>query len=373
MAPFNMSLVALYMVPFILYYKPKTTRNQNKREYYFDFRNLRNQCSFNLNRNRLEDFYMNTRERSNDTKDVLLELLAVAFLATGGIFVKISALSPINTGLYRVLFSIPLLFPLAFKNLKKLSKKDIIILFFAGVFLAGDVALWNRSFSYTSVANANLLTNLTPFTVIPVSYFLFKERMPKFFLGGAFITIVGVFILIGGKASPSSSNYFGDFLALCASFFYSGFLLISYRLRDKIESSVIMFVSAFGSLFALFIISFFVEGIQIPHDLEQLWPLLGLTLFLQVIGHNLLAHCQGKISVNLSSIICLSQPAIASIYSFFIFSERISQKEFLGIVIVMIGVYLVKTQYTTNSTFKKKQCNIKLRKNVPQGKELSRY
>lgn len=288
---------------------------------------------------------MRINERHNETRDVLLELVAVAFLATGGIFVKFSALSPINTGFYRVLFSIPLLFPLAYRNLKQLTIKDAATLFCAGLFLAGDISLWNLSFSYTSVANANLLTNLTPFTVIPISYFLFKEKIPKFFFVGAGITIIGVFILIGGKVHPSTSNYFGDFLAFCASFFYASFLLISYRLRDRIESSVIMFVSGFGSVTALLIAANLIEGFQVPHGIDQLWPLFGLTLCLQVIGHNLLAHCQGRISVNLSSIICLSQPAIASIYSLVIFSETISPKEVLGIIIVMAGVYLVKAQY----------------------------
>lgn len=286
--------------------------------------------------------------RHNKTKDILLELIAVAFLATGGIFVKYSALSPINTGFYRVLFSLPILYPLAYKNLNRLKRKDIIILFLAGVFLAGDISLWNLSFSYTSVANANLLTNLTPFTVIPVSFFLFKEKIPKFFFAGAVITLLGVFILIGGKINPSTSNYFGDFLAFCASFFYASFLLISYRLRDRIESSVIMFVSGFGSVTALFISSALIEGFQVPNSINELWPLLGLTLCLQVIGHNLLAHCQGKINVNLSSIICLSQPAIASVYSFLLFSEIISPKEIAGIIIVVAGVYLVKAQYHTS-------------------------
>ena len=242
-------------------------------------------------------------KRNNETKYVLLELLAVAFLAAGGIFVKLSSLTPVSTGFYRVLFSLPLLLPLAFRGLRILTKKDVLILFLAGVFLAGDVALWNLSFSYTSVANANLLTNLTPFTVIPVSYFLFREKIPKLFLAGAAVTLIGVFVLLGGKISPLQSNYFGDFLAFSASFFYAVFILISYRLRDRYESSVIMFVSGFGSALALGVTSVLTEGIQIPHGTEQLWPLLGLTLCLQVIGHNLLAHCQGKLSVNLSSIV----------------------------------------------------------------------
>jgi len=112
-----------------------------------------------------------------------------------------------------------------------------------------------------------------------------------------------------------------------------------------------MFVSGFGSALALGIISLLTEGIHIPHGIGQLWPLLGLTLCLQIIGHNLLAHCQGKLSVNLSSIVCLCQPVIASLYSFFIFSEVLSVREVIGIAVVISGVYLVKAQYSNK--FKK--------------------
>lgn len=286
-------------------------------------------------------------DRTNDTKDVFVELIAIAFLATGGIFVKLSSLPPISTGFYRILFSLPILLPFTYKQLKALTKKDILILGAAGVFLAGDIALWNLSFSYTSVANANLLTNLTPFTVIPASYFLFKERASKFFLVGASITLISVFILLGGKLDPTPESYLGDLLAFCASIFYAGFLLISYRLRDRYQSSVIMLVSGIGSGITLGIVALVTEGIQIPKGAAEIAPLLGLTLCLQVIGHNLLAHCQGKLNVNLSTIVCLCQPVIASIYSFFIFSEHLSLKEIIGIIIVMLGVFFVKGQYQT--------------------------
>ena len=221
-----------------------------------------------------------------------------------------------------------------------------MILFFAGVFLAGDVSLWNLSFSYTSVANANLLCNLTPFTVIPISYLLFKEKVPMSFLLSACITFIGVLVLLDGKASPNPDNFFEDFLAVCASVFYAGFLLIAYKLRDKYESSVIMLVSGLGSVVTLFCTAGLIEGIQVPSDMDSLLPILGLTICMQVIGHNLLAHCQGKLNVNLSSVICLSQPAIASIYSFVIFNETITLMEILGIAIVIAGVFMVQAQYT---------------------------
>lgn len=103
------------------------------------------------------------QNRTNDSKYIFLIFLAIYFLATGGIFVKLSPLPPINTGFYRVLFSIPMLMPFLKKSeLQALNRKQITTIVLAGAFLAGDLTLWNNSFSYTSVANANVLVNLTP-------------------------------------------------------------------------------------------------------------------------------------------------------------------------------------------------------------------
>ncbi|MGM0124827.1 hypothetical protein IGI37_002221 [Enterococcus sp. AZ194] len=292
---------------------------------------------------------MNSKKRENKNRDILLEIIAISFLAMGGIFVKASQLSPLNTGFYRVLFSLPLLFPFAYKQLQALTRKDCLILLLSGVFLAGDIGLWNLSFSYTSVANANLLTNLTPLTVVPVAYVLFKEKIPKYFPIGVLITFLGLFVLLGGKVQANSEGYFGDFLAFLASIFYGGFLLISYKLRDRIGSHAIMFVSGIGSSITLFILAN-MESFQVPKTTADFLPILGLTICLQVVGHNLLAFCQGKLNVTLSSVICLFQAVIATIYSFFIFGETISTKEIIGMVIVMVGVFTVKAQFASPKT-----------------------
>lgn len=96
-------------------------------------------------------------------KHIFYIILAICFLATGGIFVKLSSLPPIATGFYRILFSIPLLYPFVKDEIKKIEFKNIILIILAGIFLALDLIFWNISFSFTTVANANLLANLVPF------------------------------------------------------------------------------------------------------------------------------------------------------------------------------------------------------------------
>ncbi|MGN1266444.1 MAG: DMT family transporter [Dorea sp.] len=289
-------------------------------------------------------------KRENRTKDVLIQLVAIMFLATSGIFVRHCSLSPITCGFYRVLFSMIILYPFVRKHLKSLTKKEFALLVLAGAALGGDIAFCNIAFSYTSIANVSLLTNMTAFIVVPVSYFFFKEKIPKMFFPGAIIAIIGVVILIKGKSDVSGAGYFGDFLAIIACAMYALFLLISYRIRDHIDSSTIMFVGGFGGLIATFIPAVVIEGFQVPTTLKDLSLLLGLTLCMQVIGQNLVAYCQGKLSANLTSIIGLTQPVFGALLSWIAFREVVTIQEWIGIFIVIIGVYLVKAQYKSQQT-----------------------
>ncbi|MCR5493697.1 MAG: DMT family transporter [Streptococcus sp.] len=283
--------------------------------------------------------------RCNSAKYIFLIFLAICFLATGGIFVKLSPLPPINTGFYRVLFSIPMLLPFIKKSdLQSLSYKQVVIIVLAGAFLAGDLTFWNSSFSYTTVANSNLLVNLTPFTVIPVSYFLFKEKMtPKFLLGGL-VTLLGVFVLMANKVTVSPERLLGDSMSLGASVFYAMFMITVYKLRDTVKSNVIMFLSAFGTLLVLAAVIFFTEGFYVPKNFEELWPLLALALVSQILGQGLLAYCLGKVNASLSSLITLSQPVVAALYAWVIFQEHLNLQSIIAIIITLTGVYLAKTQ-----------------------------
>ena len=285
-------------------------------------------------------------QRENQTRFILLELIAVCFCASSGVFVRYSALGPVNTAFYRMLFALPMLYFLARKDLKGLSRREIGQLLLAGVFFSGDIILFNLSVTKTAIANTNLFTNLTIFTVVPVSALVFKEKIPKHLFTGAGITLTGVVLLVLGKAEPSSSSYVGDLLACGASVFYGLYLLVSYRLRERFSGHVITFFCIISCLFVMPLYFVPVEGIQIPHGFAELWPLFGLAVCLQVFGHNLMAYCQGKVSVNLSSIICLTQPAVAALYSLAFFGEKLTWMEMAGICIVVIGVYIVKHQYS---------------------------
>lgn len=286
-------------------------------------------------------------DRLNSTKYVFIELVAVMFFATAGIFVRKSSLTPANTGIWRMLLALPLLFFMGHKYLKDMTKFDIFLAFISGLCLAGDLALFNIALVTTSMANTNLLTNLTAFIIVPFSFFVFKEKIPKFYFVGLITAIIGVIILVNGKVNPSKSNYIGDLFATIACFFYSFYILITYRLRDRANATAILIINAIGTIFGLVIVASIQGRVEGPTTLKEFLNLLIYSFCMQMVGQPLFTFCQGKVNVNLSIAITLMQPVFAAIYSLIFFNEKLSIAEIVGLIIVIIGVCFCKFQFDT--------------------------
>ncbi|EOA3904182.1 EamA family transporter [Bacillus cytotoxicus] len=71
-------------------------------------------------------------------------------------------------------------------------------------------------------------------------------------------------------------------------------------------------------------------------------PLIGLAIFSQILGQGLLSFCLGKVNVALSSILVLLQPIVAAIYAWFIFTQKLTIVEVMGMLIALVGIYIVK-------------------------------
>lgn len=282
---------------------------------------------------------------------LLILLLGVACLASGGIFVKLSEVGPITTAFYRILLAMPLAIMWAYLSSAPCARvgfwnppprRDVLLLVASGAFLALDLILWHISFHHTTVANANLLANLVPFVVVPVSWLLFGARPSRLFLMGLFVAVAGVVLLMSGKISPSPDNFFGDFLAIATALFYGLYLVTVGKLRERYNAGDILFWGGFSSLAILLTAAAFWEDALLPGSTHG-WLILGcLAVFSQIGGQGLIAVSFGKLPMNFASVAVLTQPVIAAFYAFLIFSEKLSTIEIVGVGIVLLGIYFSK-------------------------------
>ncbi|CCG40972.1 DMT family transporter [Magnetospirillum molischianum] len=276
-------------------------------------------------------------------------ILAVCFLATGGIFVKLSPLDPIATGAWRILLALPLVYGWdalerrrAPRVVSRLERRDLVVLWAAGALLGLDLTFWNISFHYTTVANANLLANLVPFVVVPLSVLLYRERIRRSFLVGLALTLCGVTLLLSASLQASLASALGDGLALLTAVFYGLYLLLVSRLRRRFGPGRILYLSSLGCLSTLVPLALLLEQRLVPTGLEDLAPLVGLAVLSHVVGQGMLAQCLRPVPVALSSVLVLMQPVVAAIYAWILFHETLTVRQIVGITICLVGLYFAK-------------------------------
>jgi drug/metabolite transporter (DMT)-like permease len=142
--------------------------------------------------------------RAPATQRIALITLVLGACAIGfaPIFVRLSEVGPAATASYRLLIALPVFWlwaslerPTAKGSPRRWSNAGGLVL--AGLFYAGDLALWHWSIRYTTVANATLLTNLAPIFVTAGAWLLFRERITRGFLAGLAIALTGTALLVG--------------------------------------------------------------------------------------------------------------------------------------------------------------------------------
>ncbi|WP_433857265.1 DMT family transporter [Streptomyces kronopolitis] len=291
-------------------------------------------------------------------------LLAVCCLALGGVFVRISEIGPVATGAYRSLFAVPLLLGMSVALSRnagrtarggqapaageapaaqaRVTPRDRFLIVLGGLFLAADLCLWNISFLYTSLAEANLLANLVPFIIAPLLFFLFKDRIPWKLLFPALLALGGLYILVILGTGLDPQHLRGDVLALLTAVFYALFLVVTKGLRERYEATRIMATLSLACAAACFVVAAALG--------ESLWPttakgwlvLIALAVTSQVLGQTLMAHAVKFLRLQLAAVYVLLQPVAAAVYGFVLFGQELSWIQLAGIAVLLISIFWAK-------------------------------
>ncbi len=285
--------------------------------------------------------------RKNENKYIAIQLIGIAFLASVGIWVKLSSVGPINQGFYRMLLTIIIMLPFTYKSLKGVRKRQVVLSFLAGLCLGADVLFWNLALMKTSVADCSLMVNLTVFIVSPISVFLFKEKLRKEFMLASVVAFIGVVMVIFSAATGDNgkSSIYGNILAMGASVAYSGYVLFVYKVRDELNNNAVVLISSLGAMIFLLVAMLPVEGLIIPANSREWLIIIAYAVCGQILGQGLVSMCLGKLNATLVTVISLTSIGISAIYAYIIFGESLLAMEIIGMIITIIGVFMAK-QYS---------------------------
>lgn len=283
-------------------------------------------------------------------------LLGALILSTSAIFVRLSEVGPLATGMYRMALALPLFWAMmareghrgddqdrpVSKSGLPLSRRDIWLAIVAGLFYAADLASWHISIGLTSVANAATLGNTAPVFVAIASFVLFKERLSGVFLSGLALAMVGAGVLVAGSFTVSSSTVIGDLLSILTAVFYAGYFLTIARIRKRVSTAAIMAISGLTCTVILAPAAWLLGEQFIPVTaLGWVW-LFGLAYVCQLGGQTLIINALAYLPASFGAVALLVQPVGTAIIGWFVLAEAVSWDKAIGIAAILGGIWLAR-------------------------------
>jgi drug/metabolite transporter (DMT)-like permease len=283
------------------------------------------------------------RKRSIAEAALLLTVVAWGF---GGIFIKLSSFAGITFAFYRLALSFFVMLIALLVSGRRLTWAVIRQSAPGGVFLGLDVCLFFSAVKLTSIADATIIGALQPVLVMLVAGRWFGERFgrPEVLLAGA--SVIGVaMVAVGSTGSPAFSVR-GDLLAAAALFSWTGYWLVSKKVRATMPALEYMTgVMLTASFVAAPILLLSGKPLTTNDPTDWLWLAL-FVIFAGAGGQFVAAWAQRYIEVWLSSLLLQGMPVVASLAAWAILGEPLTPMIVAGgaVVVAATGAIIVRSR-----------------------------
>jgi drug/metabolite transporter (DMT)-like permease len=278
-------------------------------------------------------------------------LLGAVSISFSGIFVKLSEVGPISTGLFRMALPLPVMAvglwfaarQRADRRLPRIGWRGWAGIHVAAFFLAFDLIVWHWSLKLIGVGVATLLGNTAPIWVALAGFLFFKERFSPRFLIGLAVAFCGVVLLvIGGDRSLAVGDWLGLLLALAGGICYAGYLRGVKAARATVGLAQVMFWTSACTALWLLPAALLTEDKIVPQTLDGWLAVGGLAIISQIIGQGMISWALGLLPAAFSSVSLLVNPVASGIFAWFILGEALTAIQIGGGFAVLAGIFVAR-------------------------------
>ena len=258
-----------------------------------------------------------------------------------------NGMSPVDIFFYRFLLAYVAIWFFSPRKLLADSRKDELLLFFAGItggslyFLAENTAL-----GITLASNVSLIICTTPIITALLSHMFVKgERLKKQLIYGSIIALVGVACVVFNGNFILKITPLGDVLTIIAAAMWGFYNIILKRLDKQYPILFITRKVFFYGLITILPVYCFSPLCTDPSVLLKP-AVFGNLLFLGLIA-SMLCYFLWNLAVKYLGAIHASNylyfiPIVTLITSYIVIDEKITPIAIVGASLILAGVYLVQ-------------------------------
>lgn len=290
--------------------------------------------------------FCNLTFKSERTQAILAMLIGSALIGLGPFFVEFSTVGAETNTFYRLL--VGAIFFMAYSFVRKELKIDLDFLMLsilAGGLLVLDLLLWNQSVLYIGAGLSTVLSNVEIVFLILIGRTFFAEKpLANASLLFGFIAIAICALLYPVLSMLTWKRSFGIILALCASLSYALYLFslkyISQKFPNQTSTNMLSIACLTGCiLLGMIILNRDIKIFYLP-SWHSAICIFANSILSQVVGWWFISKGITRLSLSLSGLLLLLQPALTFSLDSLFLSRNTHWLQIAGCLCLLTSVYV---------------------------------
>ena len=205
------------------------------------------------------------------------------------------------------------------------------------------------SLKYCDASVVSVIIATIPLFVALMAVFIFRERLSKLNFFGIALSILGIVVMLWRSFGDVGFSYFGILLAFGAVFSTIGYNYFLKKIPTSYNPIVVITWQNIIGLVAFLPLVFMVNNTETIvaqyhafGDITNLSFILILSIFCSTIAFILYIDSMRKMGLARTNIFVNLIPVMTVVIAYFVLKEDITLPKVLGIVIVIMGIFLVQ-------------------------------
>lgn len=224
----------------------------------------------------------------------------------------------------------------------KISRQEIIPLFFLGIFFSLSSLTLFEAFHYIEAGIACTILFIYPVMVAIIMAIFFKEKITKTVIFAILLTSIGIILLYKGKPATALSIK-GILIVLTSALLYALYIVGVKNIKPvKVMNSARLsfYVMLFGLI--VYIVNLkFCTTLQMLPNLKAWLFAIGLALFPTIISLETTTIAIQLIGSTNTAILGALEPLTAIFFGILFFHEQLTLRISIGIILILFGVFLI--------------------------------
>lgn len=224
----------------------------------------------------------------------------------------------------------------------KISRQEIIPLFFLGIFFSLSSLTLFEAFHYIEAGIACTILFIYPVMVAIIMAIFFKEKITKTVIFAILLTSIGIILLYKGKPDTALSIK-GILIVLTSALLYALYIVGVKNIKPvKVMNSARLsfYVMLFGLI--VYIVNLkFCTTLQILPNLKAWLFAIGLALFPTIISLETITIAIQLIGSTNTAILGALEPLTAIFFGILLFHEQLTLRISIGIILILFGVFMI--------------------------------